>query len=77
MLQAEREGLMGSNSHAGSDNEGFESCGHPSWNKGAWDRFKARYGRDPFNREELPPDLEQAPAWVFQRLGLRPPLMTR
>lgn len=57
--------------------DGYADCGAPIWNLASWDRFKAQFGHDPFSREELPPDLETAPAAVFLRLGLRVPPFAR
>lgn len=53
----------------------IDNCGPPYWDERSWDEFKARTGREPFSPQELPPQIESAPRWVHERLGLRPPLM--
>lgn len=55
----------------------IDNCGPPYWDEQSWDQYKAITGRDPFSASELPPQIETAPAWVFTRMGLRPPMMAR
>lgn len=55
----------------------IDNCGPPYWDQSSWDAYKAATGHDPFSPSELPPQMESAPAWVHERLGLRPPLMAR
>lgn len=55
----------------------IDQCGPPYWDEHAWNSFKAVTGREPFSASELPPSLEDCPAWAFERMGLRPPLMAR
>lgn len=60
-----------------SGGDGYADCGPPYWSQEGWNRFRAQFGHDPFSRQELPPDLETAPAWVFERLGMRVPPFAR
>jgi hypothetical protein len=55
----------------------IDQCGPPYWDRHAWDRFKETTGREPFSAQELPVTLEGCPAWAFERMNLRPPLMAR
>lgn len=73
--QAQRnQALRGTAADAGGL---IDNCGPPAWDRASWDSFKAQTGRDPFSASELPPQIETAPAWVHERLGLRPPMMAR
>lgn len=50
--------------------EDYGDCGPPYWNRQSWERFKAQYGRYPYNAFERPPDLDTAPPWVKQLCGI-------
>jgi len=55
----------------------IDSCGPPYWDEHSWDRFKEATGREPFSAQELPPSFEDCPAWAYERMGLRPPMMAQ
>lgn len=58
----------------GNGNQGaFEFCGPPTWDEVSWNNFRAQYGKWPFSASELPPSFVGAPAWVYERMGLRVP----
>ena len=60
---------------------GYGDAGPPNWNRSAWDAFKAQYGFYPYGQDGsggfvAPPSFENAPAWVYELMGLRPPPVT-
>jgi len=55
----------------------MDAAGPPSWDPGAWEGYKAQTGEYPFSAEELPPTLEGCPRVLFEKMGLRPPLMAQ
>jgi hypothetical protein len=55
----------------------IDQCAAPYWDQHAWDRYRELTGREPFSAQELPPSLEGCPAWAYERMNLRPPLMAR
>lgn len=55
----------------------IDNCGPPFWDRPSWDRFREQTGREPFSQSEMPLSMEGAPAWVYERMGMRPPLMAR
>lgn len=52
-----------------------DMAGPPTWDRQSWEQFYAATGRYPFSASELPPTLEGCPAWAYEMMGLRPPLM--
>lgn len=55
----------------------IDNCGPPYWDRASWDAYKAATGNWPFSPSELPPQIESAPAFVYELLGMRPPLMAQ
>lgn len=56
----------------------YDSAGPPSWNREAWEAFKAQYGFYPYGMQNgtqvLPPNFIGCPTWAYELMGLRPPL---
>ncbi len=65
---------------AGAASSDFGTAGPPTWNRAAWDAFKAQYGFYPFGMQNgamvHPPTFEGAPDWVYTLMGLRRPPVT-
>lgn len=55
----------------------YNDAGPPTWNRAAWDGFKAQYGFYPFGLQNgtfVPlPSIAGAPDWVFEYMGQRRP----
>ena len=56
----------------------FSDAGPPNWNPDAWEGFKAAFGSYPFGVQAdgsyiQPTSLAGAPAWVFEKMGIRRP----
>lgn len=63
---------------AAGGGDDFNAMGPPVWDRAAWDRYRAKYGRWPFSYEELPPSFEGAPDWVYELMNIRrPPIEVR
>lgn len=64
----------------GSSGGSFDSAGPPTWDRGAWEAFKAQYGHYPYGMQNggmvQPPTFAGAPDWVYQLMGLRKPPVT-
>lgn len=59
----------------------LNDAGPPVWDRGAWEAFKAQYGRPPFGMQPdgsfiHPPTLAGAPDWVYAEMNLRKPPVT-
>lgn len=61
---------------AGAGSSGLDSAGPPTWNRAAWESFKAQYGFYPFSASQLPPTFAGAPDWVYELCNLRQPPIT-
>ena len=55
----------------------YGDAGPPSWNRGAWESFRAQYGFYPFGMQNgtmvYPPTFAGAPPWVYELMNLRKP----
>lgn len=75
--QANRNASLRSSGAGSSLGALMDAAGPPSWDPGAWEGYKAQTGEYPFSAEELPPTLEGCPRVLFEKMGLRPPLMAQ
>lgn len=61
----------------GSSGGAFDSAGPPTWDRSAWENFKAAYGFYPYGMQNgtqvLPHTFAGAPDWVYELMGLRKP----
>lgn len=49
----------------------LEQAGAPYWDRSVWDAFKAQFGRYPFDANNKPDDVLNAPPWVKQLCGIK------
>jgi hypothetical protein len=66
---------------SGGGGADLSSAGPPSWNRSAWEAFKATYGFYPFGPQGdggvvRPPTMAGAPDWVYELMGERRPPIT-
>ena len=65
---------------SGGGGEAVNSAGPPTWDRQAWEIFKAQNGFYPFGMQGggmvYPPTFAGAPDWVFELMNIRkPPIM--
>lgn len=76
MLRQDYERQMVSGRSEGAA-AGFERCGPPYWDRGAWEAFRAANGFYPYGVQGdgvvMPPSFAGAPDWVYDLLNLRKP----
>jgi hypothetical protein len=54
-------------------NSGFnlEPAVGPQWDRQTWEAYRTQFGRYPFDANNKPPDVGNAPAWVKQLCGIK------
>jgi hypothetical protein len=56
----------------------YSLCGPPHWDRNAWEAYKQQYGHYPYGHDGqggwlMPTLLFDAPDWVYELIGQRPP----
>lgn len=62
----------------GAGTSDYSQCGPPNWDREQWEAFKRQYGHYPFGLDGQggfvsPPTYDNAPDWVYELMGQRPP----
>jgi hypothetical protein len=48
----------------------LDAAGPPYWDRNVWEQYKNQFGRYPYDHENRPPDLVNAPTWVKKICGM-------
>lgn len=49
----------------------LESALAPNWDRATWESYRAQFGKYPFDANNKPPSILDAPAWVKAICGIR------